>query len=147
MRVAHVEDWWVAAGWPARPAEVLGKNVRDYRLARGLKQEALASRLCEWGFKTQQTTVTRIENASRPVPVDEVAALAAVLGVTVGDLISPSRVDITRVEAIMHALRRAEREARRQDALAEGARRQVERLRRLLAEVPAAEAPEVAGVV
>lgn len=72
--------WWRALGRSAEPRAVLGQHVADLRRARGLDQSAIARRLTELGIPARQNTISRIENATRPVDVDELVALAHVLG-------------------------------------------------------------------
>lgn len=70
-----------------RAEEVLGRRVKGHRQAREWSQEELASKMIEAGFPWTQSIVTRTETATRPVRVDEAAALAALFGVGVDELI------------------------------------------------------------
>lgn len=62
-------------GHTMSPAEALGRNVATWRRSFGWDQAALARRLRDLGFSARQNTISRIENATRPVPADELLAL------------------------------------------------------------------------
>lgn len=77
-----------------------GARVRNFRQARGLTQEALAQWMTSAGYPMHQTTLAKIESGGRPTPVGEVAALAALFGVPVGEFFDTSddvRDDMERV--------------------------------------------------
>lgn len=56
------------------------------RLTAGWTQEELAQRMTDAGFPLHQTTVTKLENGTRPTNVGEVGALAELFGVSVATL-------------------------------------------------------------
>jgi transcriptional regulator with XRE-family HTH domain len=86
---------------PAEEPEArAGQLIRELRLARGLSQVDLAQRLAERGLSWHQTTVAKTERADRPLRVNELAALAKVLGVSVGDLLNPQRIDLPQEAAL-----------------------------------------------
>jgi transcriptional regulator with XRE-family HTH domain len=104
------------------PEQTVGERVRHLRLDRGWSQAELAARvssaLPNWG----QTTVAKTEAASRPIRVNEAAAIAAALGVPVVELVVTvedmeslrSRAD---VEGLLHedaSLRARHRELQRE---------------------------------
>jgi transcriptional regulator with XRE-family HTH domain len=63
------------------------------------------------GFSWRQSTVAKTEAAARPVRVDEAAALAGILGVTVDDLVRPELHPLTaRIQLARGALAEADRE-------------------------------------
>jgi hypothetical protein len=63
------------------------------------------------GFSWQQSTVAKTEGATRPVRVDEAAALAGIFGVTVDDLVRPELHPLTvRIHLTSAALAEAIRE-------------------------------------
>ena len=55
---------------------------------RGLSQAEVAKRMRIAGYKWGQTTMTRIEAATRPTSLSEVADLGALYGVKLPDLIA-----------------------------------------------------------
>ena len=59
--------------------QVFGKRVKDLRKARGWTQDELAQKLTAAGFPAKQTTITKIENGTRPTNVGEIATIAALL--------------------------------------------------------------------
>lgn len=67
-------------------ARAFATTVRELRKARGWSQDELARRLSANGFAMHQTTVAKLEGGTRPTSVDEVAALAVLLGVPIGRL-------------------------------------------------------------
>lgn len=62
--------------------------LREQRRARGWSQQDVADAMSELGFSWQQTTAAKSEAAERPVPLDEAAALAALLGTSVDALLA-----------------------------------------------------------
>ncbi|MEU6028030.1 helix-turn-helix transcriptional regulator [Streptomyces tauricus] len=62
-------------------------TIRDLRERAGLNTTEVARRLTAAGRETHQTTVSRIESGTRAISVDDVAALAAVLGVRPASLL------------------------------------------------------------
>lgn len=59
----------------------VGKNVRDYREARGMTQADLAAALQERGFGFQHQGILKIEKGTRPLRVEEVAVIADIFGI------------------------------------------------------------------
>ncbi|MFJ7242839.1 helix-turn-helix domain-containing protein [Streptomyces olivaceus] len=59
----------------------VGRTVRDLRERHGISTTALAERMTALGRRITQSGVTRLETGQRRIDVDDVAALAAVLGV------------------------------------------------------------------
>lgn len=70
------------------PERVLGTQARAYREKLGMTQAEVAKAMTARGFVMRQSTITKIENAQRPVRVNEATALAAVLHATLPDLLS-----------------------------------------------------------
>lgn len=66
----------------------MARNVRRLRTARGLSTREMAALLAEQGRPIPATGVTRIEQFQRSVDVDDLAAIAAVLEVEIGELLS-----------------------------------------------------------
>ncbi|WP_334665855.1 helix-turn-helix transcriptional regulator [Streptomyces cyaneofuscatus] len=59
----------------------VGRIVRDLRERQGISTTAMAQRLTALGRRISQSGVTRLETGQRRIDVDDLAALAAVLGV------------------------------------------------------------------
>ncbi|MEV7976241.1 helix-turn-helix transcriptional regulator [Streptomyces sp. NPDC086519] len=68
--------------------QAVGRRIKALRGIRGWSQQQLASRMSVAGFSWGQTTVTKTENAERPLRVNEAVQLAHVFGVSVGDLLA-----------------------------------------------------------
>ncbi|CAL8977372.1 hypothetical protein PROP_02178 [Propionicimonas sp. T2.31MG-18] len=65
------------------------REVRRLRELRGLSQTDLAAQLRErYGLKFHQATIDRVEKGARPCRLDEVYALAEVLGSTLDDMLA-----------------------------------------------------------
>lgn len=81
-------------GNPMGPSSgVVAGNLRKVRLNRGLTLQDVAERLTERGRTMTTSAVSKIERAERRVDVDDLTALAAVLGVTPTDLLMPVATD------------------------------------------------------
>ncbi len=69
--------------------QTFAREVRRLRELRGLSQTDLATQLRErYGLKFHQATIDRVEKGARPCRLDEVYALAEVLGSTVDDMLA-----------------------------------------------------------
>lgn len=68
-------------------------NVEDLRQARGLKQHQLAGRMQDHGRAVHATVVSKIEQLTRRVDVDDLVTLALALGVTPNRLLLPDAAD------------------------------------------------------
>ena len=69
--------------------QTFAREVRRLRELRGLSQTDLAARLRDrYGLKFHQATIDRLEKGVRPCRLDEVYALAEVLGSTVDDMLA-----------------------------------------------------------
>lgn len=69
--------------------QTFAREVRRLRELRGLSQTDLAAQLREqYGLKFHQATIDRVEKCVRPCRLDEVYALAEVLGSTVDDMLA-----------------------------------------------------------
>jgi transcriptional regulator with XRE-family HTH domain len=66
--------------------ERVGANVQRFRKAADMSQAELAHQLTERGFSFQQPTVLKVEKGTRPLKVDELAAVAEVLRISPGSL-------------------------------------------------------------
>lgn len=65
---------------------MVGRRVRQLRLARGMSQQTLSDRLETVAVYICRGSVSRIEDMSRTVTDIELHGLAEVLGVSVGEL-------------------------------------------------------------
>ncbi len=83
----------------------VGERVRRLRLERGWSQAELAARVSSALPNWAQTTVAKTEAASRPIRVNEAAALAAALGVPLHELLTvPEDVEALRSRAVVERL-------------------------------------------
>lgn len=73
-------------------------NIERLRIAAGLSQRELATRITELGRPTPSTAVSKIENADRRVDADDLVAFAIALGVSPATLLLPPVADDTPVE-------------------------------------------------
>lgn len=98
----------------ARLSPAFAREVRRRRELRGLSQTDLALQLRErFGLKFHQATIDRVEKAVRPCRLDEVYAIAEVLGSTVDDMMDDwSTTDRAWRQLAGTALRAREAEAR-----------------------------------
>jgi transcriptional regulator with XRE-family HTH domain len=71
------------------PEQQAGARIKDRRVELRLSQEAVAAEMRRLGHPWHQTTVVKTEAAGRPLRVNEVMDLAAVLGVSVWELMGP----------------------------------------------------------
>lgn len=93
---------------------VFASQVRSRREHRGLSQTDLAVQLRDgYGLKFHQATIDRVEKGQRPCRLDEVYAIAEVLGTTVDDMLDDwSSNDRAWRQLAGIALRAREAEAR-----------------------------------
>ena len=73
---------------PSGPEFWAGHRFRELRNERGWSQEDLAERMKAFGLRWSQATVTRLEAATRPIRLNEVAALAAAFGLNLTDFLA-----------------------------------------------------------
>jgi transcriptional regulator with XRE-family HTH domain len=64
----------------------VAKNVRKLRESRGLSQQQLGQDLSSFGVGMHQTTVAKLEAGSKPLRLNEVAAIAAYFEVPIESL-------------------------------------------------------------
>ncbi|MEU4618842.1 helix-turn-helix transcriptional regulator [Actinoplanes sp. NPDC023801] len=62
------------------PEQHFGAAVREAREVRGWTQEELRAHLAERGVRLEKTAMIRLEQGRRPIRLNEVAALAKLLG-------------------------------------------------------------------
>lgn len=93
------------------PERGVGDLVRDRRKALGWTQEVLAARMTEGGFAMHQVTVAKLEQARRPIRINELVALSIVLETRVvdllgmGDLADPIDVSVSTAVARLRGAR------------------------------------------
>lgn len=81
------------------PEKACADQVRRLRIERGWSQAELAARVAGSLPKWAQTTVAKTEAGTRPVRVNEAAALASALGVSLAELLHQQReVSTLKVE-------------------------------------------------
>ena len=71
-----------AANLPT-PEQLVGRQVRLLRQGRGWSQQEVAEKMRAYGYKWSQATVTRLESATRPIRLNELADLAILFSVPV----------------------------------------------------------------
>lgn len=64
----------------------VAKNVRLLRASRGVSQRQLGSGLLRYGFGMRQSTVAKLEAGTKPLRLNEVAAIAAFFDVSIESL-------------------------------------------------------------
>ena len=94
--------------------QIFAAQIRSRREQRGLSQTDLAVKLRDgYGLKFHQATIDRVEKGHRPCRLDEVYAIAEVLGTTVDDMLDDwSSTDRAWRQLAGIALRSREAEAR-----------------------------------
>jgi transcriptional regulator with XRE-family HTH domain len=65
------------------PEQFIGRQVRMLRQINGWSQHDVAEKMRAYGYQWSQATVTRLEAATRPIRLNELADLAALFGVPV----------------------------------------------------------------
>ena len=73
----------------ADPVENFGAHLRSRRQLLEMSQTALAEAVGELGFPMVQQTIAKIEAGTRPVRLDEAAALARAVGLTLPQMLQP----------------------------------------------------------
>ncbi|MFD3849218.1 helix-turn-helix domain-containing protein [Streptomyces microflavus] len=71
----------------------VGRTVRDLRERQGTSTTVMAQRLTALGRRISQSGVTRLETGQRRIDVDDLVALAAVLGVHAAALLPSAPAD------------------------------------------------------
>ena len=80
MHVMNESRQDAAANLPT-PEQLVGRQVRLLRQGRGWSQQEVAEKMRAYGYQWSQATVTRLESASRPIRVNELADLAMLFSV------------------------------------------------------------------
>src|SRR5689334_14637275 len=82
------------------PEQLVGRQVRLLRQARGWSQQDVAERMRPYGHQWSQATVTRLEAATRPIRLNEVADLAALFGIPVAQFLESPDFEWEDLEAL-----------------------------------------------
>jgi transcriptional regulator with XRE-family HTH domain len=125
MHVMNEPHERTAASMPT-PEQLIGRQVRLLRQAHGWSQQEVAEKMRAFGYQWSQATVTRLESASRPIRVNELADLAALYGVPIAQFLeSGVPEDLDALKREIEELTATRREIRQhldaQEALAEEA--------------------------
>ena len=75
------------------PEQLVARQVRLLRQGRGWSQQEVAEKMRAYGYQWSQATVTRLESASRPIRLNELADLAALFGVPVTQFLESRDLD------------------------------------------------------
>lgn len=88
----------------------IGKRIKDRRDALRLTQGMLAERMRNLGYEGwQQTTISKVEQAERPLRLNEMADLARALGTSAIRLLEPEPFNLEVTEASENLRRAKER--------------------------------------
>ncbi|GLS91974.1 transcriptional regulator [Psychromonas marina] len=69
---------------------IIGKKIREIRMAKGLTQEQLATACCLLGFDLSRGTLAKVESQNRQVTDYEIRYFAKALNVAEGDFFAVS---------------------------------------------------------
>ncbi len=107
--------------------EVVSRVIKQRRARLDLSQTELARRMRSQGFNWHQATVNRTEAGERPLRLDEALAIAALLGLPMGDLYADLEAGnggetAVRSEEVFSAVKKLEERYRRLSSSYESAR-------------------------
>jgi transcriptional regulator with XRE-family HTH domain len=86
------------------PEQIVGHQVRLLRQARGWSQQEVAKKMRAYGYKWSQATVTRLESATRPIRVNELADLAMLFDVPVTQFLDLRAWEVNDLDALTREL-------------------------------------------
>jgi transcriptional regulator with XRE-family HTH domain len=75
-----------------KPSGVVATNIKRWREAHGLSQQAVAERMSELGFRWTHSVASDFERGRRGVSIDELVHLALLFGIEPGKLL---RAEVT----------------------------------------------------
>ena len=75
------------------PEQLVARQVRLLRQGRGWSQQEVAEKMRAYGYQWSQATVTRLESASRPIRLNELADLAILFSVPVAQFLESRDLD------------------------------------------------------
>jgi transcriptional regulator with XRE-family HTH domain len=104
------------------PEQLVGRQLRLLRQGRGWSQQEVAEKMRPFGYEWSQATVTRLESATRPIRLNELADLALLYGVPMEQFLEPEVQDFAWDD--LDAL---DREIKRLTAEREGMQAQIEK--------------------
>lgn len=118
------------------PSEIFTRRLRDLRRAAGISQSELADLVSqELSYVIYTSGMTRLERGERAVRLDEAVAIAAALGVPLGELLT-SRGDVSaQRQQLERDLQLAEWQASQAEAQVEEARAGADAIRRQIQEL------------
>ncbi len=92
MHVMNETHSTAAADIPT-PEQLVARQVRLLRQGRGWSQQEVAEKMRAYGYQWSQATVTRLESASRPIRLNELADLAILFSVPVAQFLESRDLD------------------------------------------------------
>jgi transcriptional regulator with XRE-family HTH domain len=104
MHVMNKPNGDVAAEIP-KLEQIAAHQLRLLRQARRWSQLEVAEKMRAYGYQWSQATVTRLEAASRPIRLNELADLAALYGVPVTQFLESPPEGLTDLEEEIERLR------------------------------------------
>jgi transcriptional regulator with XRE-family HTH domain len=75
------------------PEQLVARQVRLLRQGRGWSQQEVAEKMRAYGYQWSQATVARLESASRPIRLNELADLAILFSVPVAQFLESRDLD------------------------------------------------------
>jgi transcriptional regulator with XRE-family HTH domain len=113
--------------------KAVGARISQLRKARRMTQTELGEALATYGAESlAQPLIYRVESGKRPLRVNELAAFAAALGVTMVDLLPGGPSDQPDRQAALQATMEAAQTLARADGDAQDAQRRVDEAQRQL---------------
>lgn len=81
---------------------LIGDNVRKYRIEKKMSQQVLSNKLETLGIYICRESISRIEDKSRTVTDIEIYGLSKILGVSIENLFSSENID-KHAECSLHS--------------------------------------------
>jgi transcriptional regulator with XRE-family HTH domain len=82
------------------PEQLVARQLRLLRQGRGWSQQEVAEKMRAYGYRWSQATVTRLESASRPIRLNELADLAILYGVPTAQFLQSDVPDFDDLGAL-----------------------------------------------
>jgi transcriptional regulator with XRE-family HTH domain len=96
-RVCHAGN---VAAPPLKTEEIFASQMRRRRAQLGISTRTFAERMRQQGHEWHHTTVQRTESSKRPVRLDEAVSIAAILNVSLSQLLRPKADERQHAEAL-----------------------------------------------